>query len=293
MPLARTALLLVAGGIAWPLVAHAREALDRLSAADVRPLVAAGLLHVAMLVASALCWRRAFRACGGAVGCADACVRYGVGTFLNAVTPARAGGAVRIGLFARSLQGKRTVQRSAVAIMGIGSVRGAAVTSLVAGAAMGGLAPRWLAAAPLLVAGASIAARWRIESIRAHLGPRDAGVLFGWAALAAACRCCSIGAALLAAGVQSPATAAVIGLVGLELSALIPIAPGLAGVGGAAVAVAIAAHGVPSATALAGGGAFYVAETAAGLAFGLVATAVFIAMGGRAPAAGDVPVAVW
>jgi hypothetical protein len=85
----------------------------------------------------------------------------------------------------------------------------------------------------------------------------------------------------------------VIGLVGLELSALIPIAPGLAGVGGVAVAVAIAAHGVPSATALAGGVAFYVAETAAGIAFGLVATAVFIAMRGRVPVAGDVPVAVW
>jgi uncharacterized membrane protein YbhN (UPF0104 family) len=179
-PLARIALLLVAGGIAWPLVAHAREAIELLGAADLRPLVAAGLLHVAMLVASALCWRQAFRACGGTVGCADACVRYGVGTFLNAVTPARAGGAVRIGLFARSLQGERTVQRSAVAIMGIGSVRGVAVTLLVAGAAVGGLAPRWLAAAPLVVAGAAIAARWRIESIRAHLGPREAGVLFGW-----------------------------------------------------------------------------------------------------------------
>jgi uncharacterized membrane protein YbhN (UPF0104 family) len=245
-----------------------------------------------MLVASPLCWRRAFRACGGTVGCADACVRYGVGTFLNTVTPARAGGAVRIGLFARSLQAERTVQRSAVAIMGIGSVRGAAVTLLVAGATLGGLAPRRLAAAPLVVAGTAIAARWRSESIRAHLGPRDAGVLFGWAALAAACRCGSIGAALLAVGVHSPATTAVIGLVGLELSALIPIAPGLAGVGGAAVAVAIAAHGVPSATAFAGGVAFYVVETAAGIAFGLVAIAVFIAMGGRTPAAGDVPVPV-
>ena len=227
------------------------------------------------------------------MGRSDACVRYGVGTFLNAVTPARAGGAVRIGLFARSLHGERTVQRSAVAIMGIGSVRGAAVTLLVAGAAAGGLAPRWLAAAPLVVAGAAIAARWQIESIRVHLGPRDAGVLFGWAALAAACRCGSIGAALLAVGVHSPATTAVIGLVGLELSALIPIAPGLAGVGGAAVAVAIAAHGVPSATAFAGGVAFYVAETAAGIAFGLVATGAFIATRGRSPAAGEIPVAVW
>jgi hypothetical protein len=250
-----------------------------------------------MLVASALCWRRAFAACGGRVGCADACVRYGVGTFLNAVTPARAGGAVRIGLFARSLDGGRTVQRSAVALMGIGSVRGAAVTLLVAGAALAGFAPRWLLPAPIVLAAVAAFARWRLDSVRVHLQARDTVALFGWAALASACRCASIGAALLAVDVQSPVTAAVIGLVGLELSSLIPLAPGLAGVGGAAVAVAIAAHGIASTTASAAGVAFYVAETGAGVAFGVVATAVFILTGGttwrRQPAEGDVPVPVW
>jgi hypothetical protein len=120
--------------------------------------------------------------------------------------------------------------------------------------------------------------------------PWIAPSLFGWAALASACRCASIGAALIAVNVHSPATAAVVGLVGLELSALIPLAPGLAGVGGAAVAVAIAAHGVPSGTAFAGGLAFSVAEAAAGVAFGVIATAAFIGMRG---AERDVPVPVW
>jgi hypothetical protein len=89
----------------------------------------------------------------------------------------------------------------------------------------------------------------------------------------------------------------VIGLIGLELSALIPLAPGLAGVGGAAVAVAIAAHGVPSTTAVAGGVAFYVAEAGAGIGFGLVTTAVFIVNGGttwqRRSSERELPVPVW
>lgn len=250
-----------------------------------------------MLVASALCWRRAFRACGSSVGYGDACVRYGVGTFLNAVTPARAGGVVRIGLFARSLEGEGALQRSGTALLGIGSGRGAAVTLLVAGAALAGLAPLWLVAAPVVLGVTAAVMHRRVGVARTHLGPADAATLFGWAALAAACRCASIGAALLAVGVSSPLSAAVIGLMGLELSALIPLAPGLAGVGGAAVAVAIAAHGVPSATALAGGVAFYVAEAGAGIGFGLVATAVFIANGGttwrRRSRESDVPVPVW
>src|SRR5262249_18621723 len=128
------------------------------------------------------------------------------------------------------------------------------------------------------------------ESVRTNLRPGDYLALLGWAAVATVCRCASIGAALLAVGVHSPVTAALIGLVGLELSALIPLAPGLAGVGGAAVAVAIAAHGVPSGTAFAGGLSFYVAGAGAGVAFGLIRTAACIAMRG---AGRDVPVPVW
>lgn len=289
--------MVIAGAVAWPLVTHAHGAFDRLQAVDVSFVVVAGLLHVAMLVASALCWRRAFRACGGRVGKADACVRYGVGTFLNIVIPARAGGAVRIGLFARSLSGDESVRRAGVALAGIGFARGAAVSLIVAAAAGAGAAPRWLICAPFVLAVAAVLARHRIGSVRAHLRERDAAVLFCWAGLATACRCASIVAALAAVGVPGPIAAGVIGLVGLELSALVPIAPGLAGVGGAAVAVAIAAHGVPAATAFAAGVAFYVAEGAAGIAFGIVATAAFIVVGDlrwrRRPTESGVPVPAW
>jgi hypothetical protein len=148
---------------------------------------------------------------------------------------------------------------------------------MLAGAAVGGLAPVWFALAPASLVAAALFARTRLELVRAHLNGRCLTELWAWACLAAICRCGSIAVALASVGVSSPLTASLIGLLGLELSALIPVAPGLAGVGGAAVAVAIAAHGVPSAIAVAGGVAFYVAEAAAGIAFGTVATAVFIA----------------
>jgi uncharacterized membrane protein YbhN (UPF0104 family) len=287
----------VAGAAAWPLVAHARDAFGLLRTADPGSIVAAGVLHVAMLVASALCWRRGFGACGGSVGCIDASLRYGVGTFLNAVTPARAGCAVRIGLFARSLDGERAMQRTTVALIAIGSMRGAVLAVLVAVAAIGGILPVWLGAAPFALAGVAALARRRLKDLRTHLGACDAAAVFGWAALAAACRWASVAAALLAVGVRSPVIAGLIGLVGLELSAFIPLAPGLAGVGGAAVAVAIAGHGVPSATAIAGGVAFYVAEAGAGVAFGLFTTTAFLLHSGTpwrsGSADGDVPVPIW
>jgi len=279
----RVLLVAAAVGAAFPLASYAQDAVARLQEADPAKVVGAGLLHVAMLVASALCWRRAFDAFGGRIGGADACVRSGVGTFVNAVAPARAGGALRIGLFTRSLRGEGAVHRSGTALLAIGSMRAAATTAMLAGAAAGGLAPLWLMLTPIALVAAAIFMRARLGIVRDHLNARCLAGMWGWAALAATCRCGSIAVALAAVGVSSPITAALVGLLGLELSALIPLAPGLAGVGGAAVAVAITAHGVPSAVAMAGGVAFYVAEAVAGIAFGAVATAAFLVRY-RAPA---------
>jgi uncharacterized membrane protein YbhN (UPF0104 family) len=276
---------------AFPLASEAHGAIGRVRSAEPAQIAAAALLHAAMLVASALCWRRAFAAFGGRVSATESCVRYGVGTFLNAIAPARAGGAVRIGLFTRSLSGARAAQRSGAALLAIGSVRIACVAMLLAGAASAGLAPRWLLATPPVVVAAGLIVQGRLRAVRQSLDGRCLAVLCGWGALAAVCRCASIGAALAAVGVASPVASALIGLLGLELSGLVPLAPGLAGVGGAAVAVAIATHGVPTPTAVAGGVAFHVAEGTAGIAFGLVTTAAFLLK--RARAKGDGPVAVW
>jgi xanthosine utilization system XapX-like protein len=275
-PITRLLLFAAAVGAAFPLAGEAKDALLRLESANPPAVVFAGLLHVGRLVASALCWRRAFRAFGSRIGGAASCVRYGVGTFVNAVAPARAGGALRIGLFTRTLSGERTIVRSGSALVAIGSVRAASVATLLGGAAATGLAPIWFVAAPVLVLGIAVTTRSRLRLVRDHFSTRCLAVLLGWAGLAAICRCTSIIAALVAVDVPSPITAGLVGLLGLELAALVPLAPGLAGVGGAAVAVAIAAHGVPTATATAGGVTFYAAEAVAGVLYGALATAAFL-----------------
>ncbi|MGZ4410224.1 MAG: lysylphosphatidylglycerol synthase domain-containing protein, partial [Gaiellaceae bacterium] len=275
-PVTRILLLLAAAGVAVSFALKAHEAVTRLQEADPTKVAGASLLHLAMLVASALCWRRAFRALGGNLGSADACMRYGVGTFVNAFAPARAGGALRIGLFARTLTGSRSVHRSGTALLAIGSMRTGVTTALLAGAAASGLAPGWLLLAPVALVGIGVIMRARLPVLRQNLDARCVVTLWIWAALAALCRCGSIAMALAAVGIRSPVAVALVGLLGLELSGLLPLAPGLAGVGGAAVAVAITAYGVPSANAVAGGVAFYVAEAVAGIAFGAAATAGYL-----------------
>jgi uncharacterized membrane protein YbhN (UPF0104 family) len=97
-----------------------------------------------------------------------------------------------------------------------------------------------------------------------------------WAGCAALCRLAAVTLAVAAAGVGHDLRSGLVGLVALECSGLIPIAPGLAGVGVAAVGLALAADGVPSTTAIDAGIAFHVAEGVAGLTFGFVATLVLV-----------------
>jgi uncharacterized membrane protein YbhN (UPF0104 family) len=161
-------------------------------------------------------------------------------------------------------------------LLAIASVRAAAVTSMLAIASIFGVGPRWLLAAPAVVIVLTVCVRQRLQLLAANLSRRCTAELLGWATLAAGCRCLSIVCALAAVGVPSPLAAGVVGWLGLELAALVPLAPGLAGVGAAGIVVAVTAHGVASGTAMAGGVAFYAAEAVAGILFGAVATSVFL-----------------
>src|SRR5262245_45836912 len=58
----------------------------------------AGLSFTVSLAAAGLAWRVWLRSCGGRPERGDAVARYCVGSAVNALTPARLGGAVRIGL---------------------------------------------------------------------------------------------------------------------------------------------------------------------------------------------------
>ena len=60
------------------------------------------------------------------------------------------------------------------------------VTLLVAGAALGGVAPRWLVVAPAALAAVAGLTHRRFEAVRTHLLPGDCAALLGWAALTSA-----------------------------------------------------------------------------------------------------------
>ena len=73
----------------------------------------AGLSFAASLAAAGLAWRVGLRTCGSGLDRGDAVARYCVGSVVNALTPARLGGAVRIGLFSRTWTGKAQSGRAA------------------------------------------------------------------------------------------------------------------------------------------------------------------------------------
>src|ERR671935_1286164 len=76
--------------------------------ADARPiwLWSAGFSFLASLLATSFAWRATLALCGGELSHTDAAARYGVGSLVNSVSPARIGEAVRVALFARTLEGE-------------------------------------------------------------------------------------------------------------------------------------------------------------------------------------------
>lgn len=74
---------------------------------DARPLWLwiAGASFLCTLVFTAGAWRCAFRQCGAELSRTQAISRFGIGSLVNSVSPARLGDAARIALFSRSLDG--------------------------------------------------------------------------------------------------------------------------------------------------------------------------------------------
>src|SRR6266571_4630287 len=94
-----------AAAVATPQLLGARvaAALDTVGTADAKWLWLAGVGFAVSVLSAAGSWRCAIGLCGGRLSVGDACARYGVGSLVNTFVPARAGDAVRIGLFARTL----------------------------------------------------------------------------------------------------------------------------------------------------------------------------------------------
>lgn len=268
----RVRLALVVGGaiasVALVATAAAGPFHDRLGAAvgelgSVSPplLVATAGWVAAALMCGALGWRGALRSCGRPITTSQCVARFAVGAALGATTPARIGGAVRLGLFARAC-GIRATGASAAALA---AAHTAAVVPLAIGAGLTGLVPLWACAA--LAAGGSVSAAlavWTARRVQVLL------VAVRWAGLATLARVGAAACAGAALGAPRPLLAALLVVPATNLAAFVPVTPGALGVSTAAAALAFASAGAGSSTALAAALALGLVETAAALALGLV-----------------------
>jgi uncharacterized membrane protein YbhN (UPF0104 family) len=259
------------------------EAFETVGTADPRWLWLAGVGFAASVFASAGSWRCAIGLCGGHVSALDACARYGAGSLVNTLVPARAGDAVRIGLFARALPNRERLWTTGGAFAALSAAKAGALGLLVVAAALTGAVPLW----PLVIAAGfvgtavavAIAARRReahskishlLDAFRA-LGrePRAAARLSAWVLLAAAARLTAATAILASIGISHPLAAALIIVAALDVASALPLTPGNLGIASGAVAMALQTHGVSFTHGLAAGIALHAVETAIGLMVGL------------------------
>jgi uncharacterized membrane protein YbhN (UPF0104 family) len=261
---------------------HVREGIAGLDQASPIWLWLAGGCFASSLVAVSGAWRAALRSVGGSVGLMDSSARYGAGSLLNSLAPAKLGTALRLALYTRTLEGEGRVWT----VGGIGTAIGAAhalwLALLVGIAAWAGVVPIWpllvLVGVLLAAAGAAFGARkWHSSRRIAHaldefreLGrcPRRATVLLGWTGLAMALRVVAAAAVMASFGVDQPLAAAFLVIPAVELAAILPLTPGNIGVAGAAVAFALRARGIEADLALTAGIAFNAVETLTSLVFG-------------------------
>ena len=242
----------------------------------------AGASFATSLAAAGLAWRVGLRACGSGLDRGDSMARYCVGSAVNAVTPARLGGAVRIGLYARTLEREGAIWTSSGLAAAVGAARAVWLLGLLVVAIAAHVLALWIAGAVLgaiAVAGALVFASQRFRSGRraAHaldafreLGrsPRTLGALIGWMGLATAARVGSAAFAAASLGIDHPLTGALLVVPVVDFAATLPLTPGNAGVSSAAVAFALQAHGAGAAVALSAGIALAGVETITALVAG-------------------------
>jgi uncharacterized membrane protein YbhN (UPF0104 family) len=265
-------------------VAAAFGALDH---ADPKWLWLAGIGFTLAVVSAAGSWRCAIRLCGGSLTLPDACARYGAGSLVNTFIPARAGDAVRIGLFSRVLPNPERLWTTGSAFAALGAARAVVLGALVIAGSAAGTLPLW----PLFVAiglvtiatAVSLRARSRdpegrvghlLDSFRA-LGRQPAGAirLVAWVAISTAGRLAAATAVAAALGLHNPLAAALVIIPALEVAGMIPLTPGNIGITSGAIALAFQSQGVSFTNGLAAGIAFHAVETAVGLMFGIASVA--------------------
>jgi uncharacterized membrane protein YbhN (UPF0104 family) len=232
------------------------------------------VVQLAAVLTAALAWHSAFGSFGSRLDRLGACTRFGAGSLLNAVAPARAGGALRFALFVRSLPGPGAAARGTTAVAAVGVARCVVVEAVAIAAVAIRIVPAWTAAVPFVpivaigvVAATARSRRWACRDGASMIVPREAAPLVGLAAGGTLCRLAAIAVTLAAVGVPRPVESALLAFVGLELGGLVPFVPGNAAAPLAAAAL-LAAHGLSEAQAARAAIEFHLVETAVGLVFG-------------------------
>ncbi|MGZ4389909.1 MAG: lysylphosphatidylglycerol synthase domain-containing protein, partial [Gaiellaceae bacterium] len=216
-------------------------------------------------------WFSAIRLCGGRLSLGDACARYGAGSLVNTFVPARAGDAVRIGLFSRTLPNRERLWTSGSAYAALGAARAVVLSALVVAGSLAGVLPLWplFVLLGLIALGIALAVRAQhrpaggrvshlLDAFRA-LGrePRAAVRLVTWIALSTAGRLAAATAVGAALGIRQPLAAAVVIVPLLEVAGMVPLTPGNIGVTSGAIAMAFQAQGLSFTRGLAAGIAFH------------------------------------
>ena len=237
--------------------------------------------------AAAICaygcvWRSGLQACGAKLDCVDAAARYAAGSLTNAFAPAGAGGAVRIALFARTLESRDRLWTAGGVAATVAVAKAVVLGALIVVAAVVAGFPLWpvlvLAALGVAAAGVAYATRRRTPSNRiAHVldafralgrSPAAAVKMVGWMTAATSARVLAATAVAAALGAPSPLAAALVAVPALALAGIVPLTPGNAGVASGAIAIALHLQGVDVATSLAVGIAFHALETAVSIVLG-------------------------
>jgi uncharacterized membrane protein YbhN (UPF0104 family) len=257
-------------------------AVDGLSGASPGWLWAAGLGYALSLATSGLAWRTAAGACGGRLGRDDAVACYAVGSLVNSLAPAKLGDAVRIGLFARSIDCPQRIWRAGSVYAAIATVRSLVLAAVFVASAATGALPLWpvfaLFAAAALLIGLAVVTRndethrfARLFEALKGLGgePRAATALLLWVVASTLAKVAAAAAIAAAFGISHPVLAALVIVPALDLAGLFPLTPGNIGVASGAVTLALQARGIHATEGLTAGIALHAVEMIVGLGLGV------------------------
>jgi uncharacterized membrane protein YbhN (UPF0104 family) len=289
--LAGAAAAVALGATTFPLLGHhIASALNVLTDAS-RPWLAGSVLaFLGAFACTVGAWRSALAAAGAHLCPKQAAARLGIGSMVNAFTPAKLGDAVKITLCARAIDAPDRMWTATGTYAALAAARSLTLAGLVVAASATHALPIWpvfvlvgSAAGVALAAVASTRFRshHRIASFLAGVGSlaRDRRALRGvalWTIGMQLCRLAGTVAAALALGLPHPLLAALVILPALDLAGAVPVTPGSFGIGSGAVAVVLASRGIGMTDALATGLAIQGVETLVSVTCGSLGLAYLV-----------------